>query len=118
TAAANDQETLAIDLADDDRSKTAHRHAKLDLKTGELTQGSKEMHAEAGKHLPKKLVHWAVDTVRAVPWIGPAPVAWLEEKTFALKDTMKQAAFKATRGTDDLAGTPEVRDAPAAILDT
>jgi len=112
-------ETLAIDLADDDRSKHAQRHAKLDLKTGEITQG-KEMHAEAGKHLPKKLVHWAVDTVRAVPWIGPAPVAWLEEKTFALKDTMKQTAFKVTGGGKDALAksADDGLPAPAAILDT
>lgn len=120
SSATGDREMLSIELADDERSKTAHRHASLDLKTGELTQGAKEMHAEAGKHLPKKLVHWAVDTVRAVPWIGPAPVAWLEEKTFALKDTMKQTVFKVTTGGKDALAKAPGADlpAPAAILDT
>lgn len=51
---------------------------------------------EPKKHLPKLLAHWAVDTVRAVPWIGPAPIAWLEEKVFALKDAFKRRAYQAT----------------------
>ena len=63
---------LVIDAADEG----SIHHGRLDLATGEVAGDG--MHADAGKHLPKRLVHWAVDTVRAVPWIGPAPIAWLE----------------------------------------
>jgi hypothetical protein len=108
-------ERLAIDLADDEAGQL--RRTTLDLGTGELAGDPAGMRAEAGKHLPKRLVHWAVDTVRAVPWIGPAPIAWLEEKTFAIKDTLKQTVFKVTSGKDALAQEPEA-PAPAAILDT
>lgn len=108
--------TLAIDLADDDRSLVATRTAKLDLVKGELVVGS-QMHADAGKHLPKRFVFWAVDTVRAVPWIGPAPIAWLEEKAFAARDGVKQALFKVTDGNQALA---KENDQPpvAKVLDT
>ena len=37
------------------------------------------------------LVPWVVDTVRAIPWIGAEPIAWLENKVFALRDQAKQA---------------------------
>src|SRR5262249_8401977 len=76
---------LEIDRVDDVNGMTPARHASVDLATGEMADVP-GLRAEGQKHLPKQLVHWAVDTVRAVPWIGPAPIAWLEEKTFALKD--------------------------------
>ena len=111
---------LLIALADDDRSTSATRRVQLDLKRGELGGDPRETHgirADVGKHLPKRLVHWAVDTVRAVAWIGPAPIAWLEEKAFSARDAVKQAFFKATRSADSLAMEPE-QNVPAAILDT
>ncbi|MFO0737035.1 MAG: hypothetical protein U0270_14200 [Labilithrix sp.] len=110
------ENALLIDVADDPSATAAQRHASLDLTTGEMTDVP-GMRAEAGKHLPKQLVHWAVDTVRAVPWIGPAPIAWLEEKTFALRDEAHKAMFKMK--SDDSALAKEA-DAPivAAILDT
>lgn len=111
-----EDDALAIDLADDERALRPTRSARLDLKSGELASGE-QMRADAGKHLPKRLVHWAVDTVRAVSWIGPAPIAWLEERAFATRDTMRQTLFKVTSGKDALAKEPEGL-APAAILDT
>lgn len=109
-------DVLAIDLADDERATHPTRRARLDLKKGDLGDAS-GMRADAGKHLPKKLVHWAVDTVRAVPWIGPAPIAWLEERAFATRDTVKQTLFKVTSGKEALAKEAD-EIVPAAILDT
>jgi len=121
-ASTPDGETLAIDLADDDRSPGPQRRGMLDLRKGELIvddpRVSATMRVDAGKHLPKKLVHWAVDTVRAVPWIGPAPIAWLEEKAFAVRDAVRIAAFRATNKDEALATTEEDPSAPAAVLDT
>jgi hypothetical protein len=111
--------SLDIALADDDRSARPTRAARLDLEKSELmpsTPLAAGMRVEARRHLAKPVVFWAVDTVRAVPWIGPAPIAWLEEKTFAIRDTVKQAAFKATAGGDALAREPE-QAAPATVLD-
>src|SRR5208282_105481 len=48
------------------------------------------MHVEPARHLPKRFVFWAVDTLRAVPWIGPAPIAWLEDRVFGLRDDVRQ----------------------------
>jgi hypothetical protein len=111
-----DADVLAIDLADDEHTLLPSRRGRLDLKKGELASGD-QMRADAGKHLPKRLVHWAVDTVRAVSWIGPAPIAWLEEKAFATRDTLKQTLFKVTGGKDALAKESE-QVAVAAVLDT
>ncbi len=63
---------------------------------------------------------WAVDTVRAVPWIGPAPIAWLEDQVFWLKDSAKQAVFKmhGAESTEQLADPGQKTAAPPAVLDT
>jgi len=42
-------------------------------------------------HVPKPLVLWLVDTVRAE--LGPEPIAWLENKVFGAKDRLKRATF-------------------------
>lgn len=107
---------LAIELADDDRALAPTRVARLDLERGELSVAAAGMHADGNRHLPKRFVFWAVDTVRAVPWIGPAPIAWLEEKTFAVRDALKQTAFKVAGGGEALASEPD-QPPPAAILD-
>lgn len=114
---------LDIELADDARRPVASRKVRVDYDKGEISPASAPgLHADAARHLPKRLVFWAVDTVRAVPWIGPAPIAWLEEKTFALRDTVKQTAFKVTSGDDALAveavAPPSVLDASEAAADT
>jgi len=110
--------TLDIALADDDRALRPTRSARLDLDKGELLPAAAPgVRVESRRHLAKPVVFWAVDTVRAVPWIGPAPIAWLEEKTFAIRDTMKQAAFKVTAGGEALAREPEAGPPPATVLD-
>ena len=109
---------LDIALADDDRAARATRSARLDLDKNELLGAAAPgVRAESRRHLAKPVVFWAVDTVRAVPWIGPAPIAWLEEKTFALRDTMKQAAFKVSAGGEALAREPDNTPPPATVLD-
>jgi hypothetical protein len=107
---------LEVDLVDDANGMTPARHASIDLATGEMADVP-GLRAEGQKHLPKQLVHWAVDTVRAVPWIGPAPIAWLEEKTFALKDEIEKTKYKLKSDANDSAVVADV-PAPAAILDT
>ena len=114
-------ERLGLRLADRQLAMTlatgeGDREAVLDLDRGELTPALPGLHADPARHLPKRFIFWAVDTVRAVPWIGPRPIAWLEEKVFAVKDTLKQTAFK-MHGADDtetLAGNPD----PPQVLDS
>ena len=109
--------TLDISLADDDRTRKPTRTARLDLEKGDLVGTPPGMHAQAGTHLPKKLAHWGVDTVRAISWIGPEPITWLEEKTFAAKDTVKKLAFKVGGGGEALARSPDDVAPPPIILD-
>jgi hypothetical protein len=73
------------------------------------------VHAEPQRHLPKRPIFWLVDTVRAVPWIGPAPIAWLEQQVFATKDTLKKLAFNLRGTKDEVAIVAEVA---APTLDT
>ncbi|MFO0665988.1 MAG: hypothetical protein U0174_18700 [Polyangiaceae bacterium] len=85
----------------------------FDTQSQELKGGRGQV--DAVKHLPKPVVFWAVDTTRAVPWIGPAPIAWLEEKTFAVRDAFRRAAFKASSRGDEVVRT-DVAPAPASVL--
>ncbi len=70
------------------------------------------VHLQPSAHVPKRLSHWVVDTVRAVPWIGPEPIAWLEDKVFGARDTMKRT-FAGKGG--ELASNEEPK---APLLDT
>jgi hypothetical protein len=75
------------------------RIARIDIDKGELAAPADGVKVEMLAHIPKKPIHWAVDTVRAVPWIGPEPIAWLEAKVWDLKDRYKR--FKHGIGKDD-----------------
>ncbi len=106
---------LDVALADDDRTPGPTRTARLDLGKGELAPQATGIRVEGRRHLTKPVVFWAVDTVRAISWIGPAPIAWMEEKAFALRDVLRRARFRVTSGADVI--VPEGALAPAAILD-
>ncbi|MFO0677757.1 MAG: phosphodiester glycosidase family protein [Polyangiaceae bacterium] len=71
---------------------------------------------EAHRHLPKPLAHWAVDTVRAVSFIGPAPIAWLEEKVFAARDDVRRMAFKVHGSDESALADPKTADPESAVL--
>jgi hypothetical protein len=43
-------------------------------------------------------VTWMVDTIRAVPWVGPTPIAWLEHVAFGLQHEVARA--RVSIGTD------------------
>jgi hypothetical protein len=60
--------------------------------------------------LPKRPVLWAVDTVRAIPWIGPGPIEWAEGRFFALKDALRRLRYR-------LGGEDEEEDEPEEIAD-
>ncbi len=110
---------LTIDLIDTEGKASA---ATLDGDRAELrasTGSAAGLHAEVVRHLAKPLILWAVDTVRAS--VGPAPIAWLEEHVFAVRDSMRRVAFEARGGTgaakDTLAEVAPAPEVPAAALD-
>ena len=81
--------SLRIDLGD------AGRALVLNTETRRLraADGGQAYAARIAIHRvhPKPLILWGVDTVRAE--IGPAPIAWLEDKVFGAKDTVKRTAY-------------------------
>ncbi|WP_394843732.1 phosphodiester glycosidase family protein [Pendulispora brunnea] len=113
-----DPPARAVGLAIDGESLRIERlqgegteKTRFDLARGEIETPNPALHAEAVPHLPKRFVFWAVDTVRAISWVGPAPIAWLEDKVFGARDALKQFAFK-LHGSGDASGV--LADAPAA----
>jgi hypothetical protein len=90
-------------------------HTRLDLATGDLAPALPMVHAEASMHLPKRFSHWVVDTMRAVSWIGPAPVAWVEDEALALRDTYRRVTFQPGHDATDVVATA---DPPPPPLDT
>jgi hypothetical protein len=90
-------------------------HTAVDLTTGELSPTLPRVHADASMHLPKRFSHWVVDTMRAVPWIGPAPVAWAEDEALALRDTYRRVTFQPGHDATDIVATA---DPPPPPLDT
>jgi hypothetical protein len=116
-ALALDDSGLTIALYDGDRRRgaTAVRSARLDLGRGEMAPPSPSMRAYPSMHLPKRFSHWAVDTLRAVPWIGPAPIAWLEDQALAMRDAGRRLAFRASGDEARLVVASDPRPPP---LDT
>jgi hypothetical protein len=84
---------LTLELVNDAGQRTT---ASLDGMRGEFLPVASGLHAEVVRHLAKPLVLWAVDTVRAS--VGPAPIAWLEEHVFAVRDTVRRRAFEFSGG--------------------
>jgi hypothetical protein len=107
-------DALSVALYDDARRAPA-RTASLDLARGELSAPVPGLRADASMHLPKRFSHWTVDTLRAVPWIGPAPIAWLEDQALAARDAYRRVTFHATGGATDVVATA---DPPPPALDT
>jgi hypothetical protein len=83
------------------------------LYTDEIDKPGSMAHAVVQLPPQKILVHWAVDTVRAISFIGPKPIAWLEEKAFAARDAKNRMMFRKRAGGDELA--QKVEDLPPPI---
>lgn len=120
------QPCAGVSLALDDRGlyvtpAGARERFGVDLATGEVVPGPGADRAGATSmqvpHLAKPPVIWAVDTVRA--WTGPAPIAWLEEKVFDLKDRFRRLAYFGLRGPQEeptlVAASPPPPAAPRAL---
>jgi hypothetical protein len=89
-------------LGGDPRRPPTIAAARLDLLRGELTAPGGGMHEDAKIHLPKRFSHWSVDTLRAVSWIGPAPIAWLEDQALSLRDRYRRLTFSSNGAATDV----------------
>jgi len=107
---------LEITLAEGDpRRPPTLRKVRLMLATGALASEANGVHADVSMHLSKRFSHWAVDTMRAVPWIGPAPVAWMEDRALDLRDAARRVTFRAGQDPTDIVAAAEP---PPPVLDT
>jgi hypothetical protein len=84
-----DDSSLVVDLGD------AGRTLAFDL-SRRVVRGAEGGQAYAARAIvqrqhEKPLVLWGVDTVRAE--IGPGPIAWLEDKVFGAKDSVKRTTY-------------------------
>jgi hypothetical protein len=107
-------DALKIELLPSDPRRSAAVIAQLDLARGDLSPPVEDVHVEASIHLPKRFAHWCVDTLRAVPWIGPVPIAWMEDQALALRDTVRRLSFSSSGSTDVVAET----EPAVPVLDT
>ncbi len=108
--------TLDISLfGGDPRRPPTESRASVVLARDELSPPGEGMHADASMHLPKRFSHWTVDTLRAVPWIGPAPIAWVEDQALALRDVYRRFTFSSKGSATDVVSNVEP---PPALLDT
>jgi hypothetical protein len=109
-----EEDTLRFALSDSGSRTAPTRCGRLDPARVEITPAMSGMRATASMHLPKRFSHWTVDTLRAIPWIGPGPIAAFEDAALALRDTYRRLAFKASGG---LASTVAA-DPPPPVLDS
>jgi hypothetical protein len=76
--------------------RAGERAVRVDLAAGRITEGAAfvrerpRLASQSGNW-----VTWAVDTVRAVPWIGPAPIAWAEAMAFRAENAVARARVAA-----------------------
>jgi hypothetical protein len=98
---------LAISLYDGDLRRGPTRSAALDLERGELEAPVQGLRAGASMHLPKRFSHWTVDTLRAVPWIGPAPIAWAEDEALSARDSFRRSTFRGSGDATDVVASAE-----------
>jgi hypothetical protein len=84
------------------------------LRDASPSLAGKFVRVEAQARAAKAPVQWAVDTVRAIPWVGPAPIAWLEERVFALRDRVKRVRFGRDDSPSDVLAAPQADEASVA----
>ena len=94
-------------LYGDSRHPPTRSVARVDLASGELDPPSPGVRADASMHLPKRFSHWLVDTLRAVSWIGPAPIAWLEDQALATRDVYRRVTFSSGGASTDVVANTE-----------
>ncbi|MDD5307365.1 MAG: hypothetical protein PHU25_08590 [Deltaproteobacteria bacterium] len=88
--------------------------ARVDPAAGRSTSPQLEVVRE--ERLPKRPVLWLVDTARAMPFIGPGPIEWAEERVFALKDRYMRMRYALTGSAGGPGATQEPDAGPPVRL--
>ncbi len=87
---------LLIDWTD---AAGRRRLTVADPGTGRTASADLEILAE--ERLPKRPILWLVDTIRAVPWIGPGPIEWAEGRFFAARDHLRRWRYEIAGDEED-----------------
>jgi hypothetical protein len=106
--------TLAVDEVALSVGLSDGRAPRLDIARNELAAPVSGVRADASMHLPKRFSHWTVDTLRAIPWIGPAPIARIEDIALDVRDALRRLTFRSTGASDVVVSA----DLPPPALDT
>lgn len=123
---------LRLDPAQRDVSLTFANEAlrvRGDAATWSVTVSPDRVEPTAGvvlarqQHVDKPFVLWAVDSVRGISWVGPAPIAWLEREVFGARDVVRRLAWRwlgvrPSTPASDVPETPEVVDREGRLIAT
>jgi hypothetical protein len=71
-----------------------------DASRGELVRGAGQVRMQQKSR--RQFVHWAVDTARAISFIGPKGIAWMEDTFFELVDKARRASGQVSSARDEL----------------
>jgi hypothetical protein len=77
----------------------------VDLPSDRVLEGAALAHLLPSAKGRPQLIGWTVDTLRAVSWIGPRRIEWLEHKAFLARDVVQRAVhrFAPDASDDDIA---------------
>ncbi len=107
---------LVVSLA---QAQGGTKMVRVDIDKAEIVGDGSGLQVELVPLVPKRFIHWAVDTVRAVPWIGPEPVAWLEAKVWELKDKwnrFRHKTFDKSTAQDEVKSEAEQEELSQKII--
>ena len=83
---------LAMTLGGDTlRVEADGRLVRVDMAARQVTEGERHVQPRPRLAGTTGWVTWAVDTVRAIPWVGSEPIAWAEHIAFGMKNRVAQA---------------------------
>jgi len=71
-----------------------------DAGRGEFVRGTGQVRMQQKSR--RQFVHWAVDTARAISFIGPKGIAWMEDTFFELVDKARRASGSVSTARDEL----------------
>lgn len=70
------------------------RVIRIELPSLRVAQGERFVRARPRLSGTIGGITWLVDTVRAIPWVGSAPIAWAEHVAFGLKNDIARARIQ------------------------
>ena len=83
---------------------------EVDAASGTIVAGADQLRERPRLSGTTGWVTWVVDTVRAVPWIGSAPIAWAEHLAFGLQNEVARARAEVVADTSQADAAEDLAD--------